>query len=195
MDGLDLLVVQGTLRSLFQHHISKASILRCSDFFTVQTSHPYMTTGKTIALTRWAFVGKVMSLVFNMLSKLVITFLPRSKCPLISWLQSPSAVILEPPKIKSDTISTVSPSISMNDGTRCHDLNKASGGDGIPIELFQILKDDTVKVLHSICQQNWKTQQWSQDWKSQFSFKSQRKAVLKNAQNTAQLHSSHRLVK
>ena len=112
MDWLDLLAVQGTLRSLFQHHISKASILRCSDFFTVQPSHPYMTTGKTIALTRWAFVGKVMSLVFNMLSKLVITFLPKSKCPLISRLQSPSAVILEPPKIKSDTISTVFPSIS-----------------------------------------------------------------------------------
>ena len=100
MDWLDLLAVQGTLKSLLQHHSSKASILQCSAFFTVQLSHPYMTTGKTIALTRWSFVGKVMSLLFNMLSRLVITFLPRSKRLLISWLQSPSAVILEPPKIK-----------------------------------------------------------------------------------------------
>ena len=112
MDWLDLLAVQGTLKSLLQHHSTKASILQCSTFFTVQLSHPYMTTGKTIALTRWTFVGKVMSLLFNMLSKLVITFLPRSKRLLISWLQSPSAVILESPKIKSDTVSTVSPSIS-----------------------------------------------------------------------------------
>ena len=96
MDWLNLPVVQGTLRSLLQHHGSKASILRCSAFFIVQLSHPYMTTGKTIALTRCIFVGKVMSLLFNMLSRLVITFLPRSKCLLISWLQSPSAVILEP---------------------------------------------------------------------------------------------------
>ena len=95
-----------------QHHSSKASILRCSAFFTVQLSKPYMTTGKTTALTRWTFVGKVMSLLFNMLSRLVITFLPRSKCLLISWLQSPYAVILEPKKIKSDTVSIVSPSIS-----------------------------------------------------------------------------------
>ena len=109
---LDLLAVQGTLKSLLQHHSSKASILPCSAFFTVQLSHPYITTGKTIALTRRTFVGKVMSLLFNMLSRLVITFLPRSKRLLISWLQSPSAVILEPPKIKSDTVSTVSPSIS-----------------------------------------------------------------------------------
>ena len=112
MDWLDLLAVQGTLKSLLQHHSSKASILQCSAFFTVQVSHPYMTTGKTIALTRWTFVGKGMSLLFNMLSRLVIAFLPRSKCLLISWLQSPSAVILEPPKIKSATVSTVSPSIS-----------------------------------------------------------------------------------
>ena len=114
MDWLDLLAVQGTLKSLLQHHSSKASILWCSAFFTVQLSHPYMTTGKTIALTRWTFVGKVMSLLYrlNMLSRLVITFLPRSKRLLISWLQSPSAVILDPPKIKSDTVSTVSPSIS-----------------------------------------------------------------------------------
>ena len=112
MDLLDLLVVQGTLKSLLQHHSSKASILRRSAFFIVQLSHPCMTTGKTIALTRRTFVGKVMSLLLNMLSRLVITFLPRSKRLLISWLQSPSAVILEPQKIKSDTVSTVSPSIS-----------------------------------------------------------------------------------
>ena len=98
MDWLDLLAVQGTLKSLLQHYSSKASILQRSAFFTVQLSHPYMTTGKTIALTRWIFVGKVMSLLFNMLFRLVITFLPRSKCILISWLQSPSAVILEPQK-------------------------------------------------------------------------------------------------
>ena len=96
-DCLDLLAVQGTLNTLLQHHSSKASILWCSAFFIVQLTHPYMTTGKTIALTRWSFVGKVMSLLFNMSSRLVITFLPRSKCLLISWLQSPSAVILEPP--------------------------------------------------------------------------------------------------
>ena len=100
------------LKSLPQHHSSKGSILRRSAFFTVQLSHPYMTTGKTIALTRRMFVGKVMSLLFNMLSRLLITFLPRSKHLLISWLQSPSVLILEPPKIKSDTVSTVSPSIS-----------------------------------------------------------------------------------
>ena len=101
MDWLDLLAVQGTLKSLLQHRSSKASILRHSAFFTVQLSHPYMTARKTIALTRRTSVGKVMSLLFNMLSRLIITFLPRSKCLLISWLQSPSAVILEPPKIKS----------------------------------------------------------------------------------------------
>ena len=112
MDWLDLLAVQGILKSLLQHHSSKASILQCSAFFIVQFSHPYMTTGKTISLTRWNFVGKVMFLLLNMLSRLVITFLPRSKRLLISWLQSPSAVILEPKKIKSDTVSTVSPSIS-----------------------------------------------------------------------------------
>ena len=112
MDWLDLLAVQGTLKSLLQYHSSKPSILWCSAFFTVQLSHPYMTTGKTIALTRRTFVGKVMSLLLKMLSRLVITFLPKSKHLLISWLQSPSAVILEPPKIKSDTVSTVSPSIS-----------------------------------------------------------------------------------
>ena len=110
---MDLLAVQGTLKSLLQHHSSKASILRRSAFFIVQLSHQYKTTGKTVALTRQTFVGKVMSLLFNMLSRLVITFLQRvNNCLLISWLQSPSAVILEPKKIKSDTVSTVSPSIS-----------------------------------------------------------------------------------
>ena len=115
MDWLDLLAVQGTLKSLLQHHSSKASNLRCSAFCTVQLTHPYMTTGKTVALTRRTFVGKVMSLLLNMLSRLVITFLPRSKHLLISWLQSPSVVILEPPKIKSATVSTVSPTI-------CHEV-------------------------------------------------------------------------
>ena len=111
MDWLDLLAVQGTLKSLLQHHSSKASIFCHTAFFTFQLSHPYMTTGKTIALTRWTFVGKVMSLLFNMLSRLVITLLPRSKCLLISWRKSPSAVemIVEHQKIKS---ATVSPSIS-----------------------------------------------------------------------------------
>ena len=112
MDWLDLLAVQGTLKSLLQHHSSKASILRPSTFFIVQRLYPYMTNGKTIALTRQTFVDKEMSLLFNMLSRLVINFLRRSKHVLISWLQSPSAVILEPPKIKSDTVSTISPSIS-----------------------------------------------------------------------------------
>ena len=107
MDWLDLLAVQGTLKSLLQHHSSKAWIFQHSAFFTVQLSHPYMTTGKTIALTRWTFVGKVMDLLFNMLSRLVITFLPRSKRLLISWLQSPSTVVLEPQKIKSDTVTLI----------------------------------------------------------------------------------------
>ena len=115
MDWFYLLAVQGTLKSLFQHHSSKASILQLSAFFIVQVSHPYVTTEKTIALTRWTFVGKVLSLLFNMLSRWVITFLPRSKCLLISWLQSPFAAILEPKNIKSLTASTVSPSI-------CHEL-------------------------------------------------------------------------
>ena len=115
MDWLHLLAVPGTLKSLLQHHSSKASILQCSAFFILQLSHAYMITGKTIALTIWTFVDKVMSLLFNMLSRLVIIFLPRSKRLLISWLQSPSAVILKPPKIKSNTVSTVSPSI-------CHEV-------------------------------------------------------------------------
>ena len=138
MDWLDLLAVQGTLKSLLQHHSSKASILRRSAFFTVQLSHPYMTTGKIIALTRWTFVDKVMSLLFNVLSRLVITFLPRSKCLLISWLQSPSAVILEPKKIKSDTVSTVSPSI-------CHEVM----GPGAMILVFWMLsfKSSSLQIL------------------------------------------------
>ena len=115
MDRLDLPAVQGTIMSLLQHHSSKASLLWHSAFFIVQLSHPYMTTRKTITLTRQTFVGKVMSLLFNMLSRLVVTFLPRSKPLLISWLQSPFAVILEPRKIKSATLSTVSPSI-------CHEV-------------------------------------------------------------------------
>ena len=114
MDWLDL-AVQGTLKSLLQHHSSKASILQHSAFFIVQLSHPYMTTGKTVALARWTFVGKVMSQLFNMLSRLVLTFLLRRKYLLISWLQSPSAVILEPKKINSVIVSIVSPSI-------CHEV-------------------------------------------------------------------------
>ena len=124
MDWLDLLAVQGTLKCFLQHHGSKASILRCSAFFIVQFSHPFMTTGKTTALTRWTLAGKVMSLLFNILSRLVIAFLPRSTRLLISGLQSPSAVILEPNKIKSVTISIVSPSnLTRSDGIRCHDLS------------------------------------------------------------------------
>ena len=123
MDWLDPLAVQGTLKSLLQHHSSKASILWPSAFFIVQLSHAYMTAGKIIALTRWTFVGKMMYLLFNMLSRLVITFLPRSKCLLISWLQSPSTVILECRKITSGTVSTVSHLLPWSDGTRCHDLS------------------------------------------------------------------------
>ena len=128
MDWLDLISVQGTHKSLLHHHSSKASILWCSAFFIVQLSHPYMTIGKTIALTRRAFAGKVMSLLFNMLFRLVITFLPRSKHLLISWLQSPSAVILEPPKIKSFTVCIVFPSI-------CHEVM----GPGDMIFIFWML--------------------------------------------------------
>ena len=123
MDWLDLLAVQGTLKSLLQHHSSKASILWHSAFFTVQLSHPYMTTGKTITLTRWTFVGKVRPLLFNMLSRLVITFLPRSKSLLISWLQSPSAVMLEPRKIVSHCFHSSPLYLPWSDGTRCHDLS------------------------------------------------------------------------
>ena len=123
MDWLDLLAVQGTLKSLLQHYSSKASFLQYLAFFIVQLSHPYMTTGKTIALTRWTFTGKVMSLLFNMLSKLVITFLPRSKCLLISWLQSPSAVILEPKKIKSASFHCFPIYFPWSDGIGWHDLS------------------------------------------------------------------------
>ena len=120
MDWLDLLAVQGTLKSLLQHHSSKASILQRSAFFTVQLSYPYMTIGKTIALTRQTFVGKVMSLLFNMLSRLVVTFLPRSKHLLISWLQLPSTVTLEPPKIVSHCFHCFPVYLPRSDGTRCH---------------------------------------------------------------------------
>ena len=128
IDWLDLLAVQGTLKSLLQHHSSKASILQCSAFFMVPLSHPYMTTGKAIALTRWTFVGKAMPLLFNMLSKLVIPFLPRSKRLLISWLQSPSTVILESPKLNSTTFSTVSPS-------NCH---KVMGPDAMILVFWML---------------------------------------------------------
>ena len=121
--ALPLLAVQGTLKSLLQHHSSKASVFRCSAFFTVQLSHPYTTTGKIVALTTGTFVGKVMSPLFNMLPSLVLTFLPRSKRLLISWLQSPSSVILEPPKIKSDTVYSLPIYLPWSDGTRCHDLS------------------------------------------------------------------------
>ena len=143
MDWLDLLAVQGTLKSLLQHHSSKASIVWRSAFFIVQLSNPYMTTRKTIALTRWNFVGKVMSLFFNMLSRLVITFLPRSKRLLISWLQSPSAVILEPPKIKSVILSTVSPSI-------CHEV---MGPDAIILVFWMLSFKSNIKVLKIIYHQ------------------------------------------
>ena len=123
MDWLDLLAVQGTLKSLLQHHNSKASVLRCSAFFIVRLSHPYMTTGKTIALTRQTFVDKVMSLLCNMLSRLVITFLPRSNRLFISWLQSPSTVIWEPQKIKSHCFHCFPSYFPWSVGTRCHDLS------------------------------------------------------------------------
>ena len=124
----DLLAVQGTHKSLLQHHSSKASILWYSTFFIVQLSHPYMITGKTIALIRWTFVGKVMCLLFNMTFRLVINFLPRSKCLLISWLQSPSEVILEPPKIKSVTVCTISPPV-------CHEM---MGPDGTIVSFLNV---------------------------------------------------------
>ena len=122
IDWFDFLAVQGTLKSLLQHHSSKTSILQHSAFFTVQLSHPYMTPAKIIALTRWTFVGKVISLLLNMLSRLVITFLPRSKCLLISWLQSPSAVILESQKW-SLSLFRFPIYLSWSDGTKCHDLS------------------------------------------------------------------------
>ena len=137
MDWLNLVVVQGTLKSLLQHHSSKASILQHSDFFIVQLSHPYITTGKTIALTRQTFFGKVMSLLFNMLSTLIIAFLPRIKHLSISWLQSPYAVIFEPKKIKSVTVSTVSPFI-------CHEV---MGPDAM-IFVFWMLSFKSTFSLH-----------------------------------------------
>ena len=145
MDWLDLLAVQGTLKSLLQHHSSKASILWRSAFFMVQLSHPYMTTGKTIALTRQTFDDKVMSLLFNMLSRLFIAFLQRSKHLLISWLQSPSAVILEPPKIKSATVSTVSSSI-------CHEV----AGLNAMILVFWILSFKPTFSLSSFTFMHWR---------------------------------------
>ena len=150
MDWLDLLAVQGTLKSLLQHHSSKASILRCSVFFTVQFSHPYMTTGKTIALTRRTLVGKVMSLLLNMLSRLVTNFLPRSKPLLISWLQSLFAVILEPPKIKSDTVFTVSPSIS-------HEL---------PPCIFPGRSVTSNALPRARSEEDWRSQGWLQAWET-----------------------------
>ena len=123
VNWLDILAVQGTLKSLLQHHSSRASIFQHSAFYIDQLSHPYMTTGKTITLTRWTFVGKVRPLLFNMLSRLVITFLPRSKCLLISWLQSPSAVMLEPRKIVSHCFHSFPLYLPWSDGTRCHDLS------------------------------------------------------------------------
>ena len=193
----------------------------------VQLSDPYMTTGKTIDLTRWTFVGKVLALLFNMLSRLVIAFLPRSKCLLISWLQSPSAVILGPMKIKSISLSIVSssichevmglnamisvfwmlsfkPAFSLSSFTFIKRLFSSSLLSAIWVVSSAHLRLLLVLhpaqhfpwcTLHSRCQQIWKTQQWPQDWKGQFSFQSQRKAMPKNAQTTAQLHSSHILVK
>ena len=137
IDWLDLLAVQGTRKSLLQHHSSKASILRCSAYFTIQLSHPRMTTGKTIALTRWTLVDKVISLLFKMLSRLVIAFLPRSTCLLISWLQSPSAVILEPEKVKSLTVSIVSLSI-------CHEV---MGLDSMILVFWVIATKTNSKVI------------------------------------------------
>ena len=123
IDWFDLLAVQGTLKSLLQHHSSKASVFWHSTFFMVQCSHPYITSGKTVLLTRWTFVSKVMSLLFNMLSRLVITFLPRSKCLLISWLRSPSAVILEPKKIKFVCFHCFPIYLTWIDESGCHDLS------------------------------------------------------------------------
>ena len=143
MDWLDPLEIQGTLKSLLQHHSLKASIVWSSAFFIVQLSHPYMTTGKTIAWTRWAFVGKVMSLLFNMLSRFVTAFLPRSKCLLISWLQSPSAVILEPNKIKSVTVSIVSLSI-------CHGV---MGPDAMILQFKELKIEDYLNKFRRLFKQ------------------------------------------
>ena len=159
MDWLER--VQGTLKSLLQHHSSKTSILQCSAFFIVQLSHPYMTTGKTIALTRWTFVCKVMSLLFNMLSRFVLAFLPKSKHLFISWLQSPSAVILEPPKIKSVTVSIVSPSI-------CHEV---MGPDAVILVFWKLSFKPTFSLLFHFHQETYKQQKFishtSGDWEVQ----------------------------
>ena len=160
-----ILAIQGTLKSILQHQSLKASFLWHSTFFVVYLLHPYMTTGKTIALTLWTFVGKVVSLLLNMLSRLVIAFHPRSKCLLVKWALG--------------RITT----------------NKTSGGDEIPAELFQVLKDDTVKVLHSICQQIWKTQQWPQDWKRSVFIPIPKKGNVKECSNYCTIalisHSGH----
>ena len=186
MNWLDLFAVQGTLKRLLQHHSSKASMLRCSAFFTVQLSHPYMTTGNTIALTRWTFVGLIMSLLFNMLSRLVITFLPRSKHLLISWLRSSSAVILEPPKIKSDTVSTVSPSISY----------EVMGPDAMILVFWMLSFKPTFSLASfTFIKRLFSSSLLSRTGKDQFSLQSQRKAIAKNSQTTALLHSSHMLAK
>ena len=173
---MDLFAVQGTLKSLLQHHSSKVSILQRSAFFIVQLSHPFMTTGKTIALTRRTFVGKVMSLLFNMLFLKKDLHDPDNHDGVISHLE---------PDILKCKVKWALGSIT---------TNKASGSYRTPIEVFQITKDDAVKVLQSICQQIWKTQQWPQDWKRSVTFQSQRKAMPKNAKTTSQLHSSHMLV-
>ena len=159
MDRLDLCAVQGPLNSLLQHHSSKASILQWSAFFIVQLSHPYMTTGKTMALTRWAFFGKVTSLFFNMLSRLVITFLPRSKHLLISWLQSESAVILEHPKIKSATVSIKSSSVQFSHSvvpTLCDPMNCSMPGLPVHHQLPEFTQNhvhrvgDTIQPSHPL---------------------------------------------
>ena len=149
MDWLDLLAVQGTLKSLLQHQSSTTSILLCPAFFVVQLSHPYKTTRKTIALSRWTFVGKLMSLLLNMLSRLVITFLPRSKCLLISWLQSPSAVILEPPKIKSLTLFPLFPHlIHMKWSVILHSYYKILARTSLVVQWLRILLVGTSLVVH-----------------------------------------------
>ena len=172
IDWFDLHAVQGTLKSLLQHHSSKVSILWCSAFLMVQLSQL-----KKLWLWLWTFFSKVRSLLFNTLSRFVIAFLPRSYGMITH---------LEPYVLECKVKCTLGSIIT---------TNKASASYGIPDELFQILKDDAVKVLNSICKQNCKTQKWPQDWKSQFSFHTQRKAMPKNVQITSQLHSSHTLAK
>ena len=186
MGWLDLLAVQGTLKSLLQHHSSKASILWCSAFFILQLSHSYMTTGKTVALTRQIFVGKVKFLLFNMLSRLVITFLPRSKHLLILWLQSPSAVILEPNTIKSVTVSTVAHLFAMKWWDQVMEFQ---------LSYFKSWKMLLWKCCTQYTSKFGKLSSGHRTGKGQFSFQFQRKVKPKNVQSTAQLHSSHMLVK